>query len=162
MERLEPQGEFRDERENDRWNERGEHGQWVRVHRIPRVAMLSPFRIPRGPGRKTCLQSVRQTIGINEKGLQFDVTDDWTAKAPAHRALPARWTGIMTFRAIAHDDVLYGGDQWRQRERADYPVQPKAAGDSYARHIFLIGATRRYVIHFLSVASRLLDTATCA
>ena len=56
--------------------------------------MFTPFRVPRGPGRKTRLQSVRQTIGIDEKGHQFDVTDDWTVKAHAHGARPARLTGI--------------------------------------------------------------------
>ena len=69
-------------------------GNGLEVHRTPRVAMFTPFRVRRGPGRKTRLQSVRQTIRVDEKGHQFDVVDDWTDKAHAHRALPARWTGI--------------------------------------------------------------------
>ena len=79
---------------------------------------------------KMRLRSIRQTIGIDETGLQFDVSDDCSAKPYAHRALPARWTGITIFRTAVQDDPLYGGDQRRQRERAGGDlVQPKAAGD---------------------------------
>ena len=53
LERPEPWGEFWDVGEADRWGERGEQGQWVRVHHISRVAKFTPFRFLRGPGRKT-------------------------------------------------------------------------------------------------------------
>ena len=92
------------------------------MHCAPRAAMFSSFPFLCGPGRKTRLHSIQQTIGIDETGLQFNVSDDWTVKPYAHRALSARWTGITIFRIAAHDDPLYRGDQPRQRERAEGEV----------------------------------------
>ena len=130
VQRLEPQGEFREEAASDRWEERGEQGRWVRYHRTPRVAMFTPFRVPNGPGRKTRLNTVRETIGIDEVGCRFKLTDDWTRKADAHRVLPARWTGITVFRTSEHDDKDFGEDQRRQRERARGQVRAAATAST--------------------------------
>ena len=120
MERLEPQGEFREGEEPDRWEERGEQGRWVRLHRSPRITMFTPHKIPNGPGRKTRLSVIRQTIGIDEGGRHFDVSDDWTQRVDAHRALSTRWTGITIFTTQPHDDLQFGGDQRRQRARVSW------------------------------------------
>ena len=77
--------------------------------------MFTPHKIPNGPGRKTRLSVIRQTIGIDESGRQLDVSDDWTQRGDAHRALPVRWTGITIFKTQPHDDLQFGGDQRQQR-----------------------------------------------
>ena len=46
------------------------------------VAMFAAFRVPRGPGGKTQLYSVRQIKGIDETGLQFNISD--TRKLKPH------------------------------------------------------------------------------
>ena len=120
MERLEPQGEFRDRGGPDRWEERGDRGRWVRLHRTPRLSLFTPYKVPNGPGRKTRLSTSRRTIGVDEHGQSFDVVDDWTSRDVAHRALPARWTGMTIFDVDRHDDIEFGGDQRRQRARVSW------------------------------------------
>ena len=120
MERLEPQGEFRDRGGPDRWEERGDRGRWVRLHRTPRLSLFTPYKVPNGPGRKTRLSISRHTIGVDEHGKSFDVIDDWTSRDVAHRVLPTRWTGMTIFDVDRHDDIQFGGDQRRQRARVSW------------------------------------------
>ena len=98
-----------------RGEERGEDGQWVRLHRTPRASLFTPFRVPRGPGRKSRRALIRHTVRVDETGMKFDITDDWTHPGVAHCVLPQRWTGITIFRTSAFDDQGFGGDQRRQR-----------------------------------------------
>ena len=37
---------------DDYWSERGEHGRWVRVHVVPRLALFNPWQAPRGRGER--------------------------------------------------------------------------------------------------------------
>ena len=112
--RLDPQGEFREGGVGDKWEERGEQGIWIRVHRTPRVGLFNPCRVPRGPGRRTRLSSIRETIGIDETGRKFSMSDDWLDEQ-APRALPKRWTGMTVFHVEEFDDLKFGKDQRRQR-----------------------------------------------
>jgi hypothetical protein len=57
-------------------------------------------------------------VGVDETGMKFDIMDDWTQPGVAHRVLPQRWTGSTIFRISAFDDQDFGGDQRRQRDRA--------------------------------------------
>lgn len=118
MDRVEPQGQFVKTSLGDKWDERGEKGQWVRRHSTPRSALFTPFRVPHGPGRKTRLAARRETIGISESGEPFHIIDDWTRKSLAHRLMPGKWTGMTVFKVMAFDDAEFGGDQRRQREQA--------------------------------------------
>ena len=122
--RAESQGEFLEGGVGDRWEERGEDGQWVRLHRTPRTSLFTPFRVPWGPGRKSRLASIRHTVGVDETGMKFDIMDDWTQPGVAHRVLPQRWTGSTIFRISAFDDQDFGGDQRRQRDRAQSRTSP--------------------------------------
>ena len=103
----------------DKWSERGEKEQWVRVHRVPREELFTPYRVPRGPGKKTRLKSTRRTIGVDEFGKEFDFIDDWTEENRAHKMMSSRWTGITLFATVAYDDKVFGGDQRRQRQRSE-------------------------------------------
>ena len=121
---ADPQGDFSEGGVGDRWEQRGEDGQWVRLHRSPRTALVTPFRVPRVPGRKSRLASIRHTAGVDETGMKFDIMDDWTQPGVAHRVLPQRWTRITIFRTSAFDDQGFGGDQRRQQDRAQSRISP--------------------------------------
>jgi hypothetical protein len=112
--RLNPQGKFQEGGVGDRWEERGEQGMWIRVHRTPRVGLFNPCKVPRGPGRGTRISSLRETIGIDESGCKFSMSDNWL-KEGTPRTLPRRWTGITMFRVEEFDDLKFGKDQRRQR-----------------------------------------------
>ena len=103
---------------SDDWGERGEDSKWCRLHRTPRRAMFTPFKIPRGPGRKTRLKSVRITEGINELGQSFRIVDDWMDPTQAHKLLDKMWVGKTFFDVNRDEDVSMGGDYRRQRDRA--------------------------------------------
>ena len=130
--RLDPQKGFQEGGVGDRWEVRGENCYWIRVHKTPRAAAFTPHKIPHGPGRKSRLSVVRETIGIDETGKTFALTDDWTAQSKP-RATPHRWTGITIFRSESFDDLNFGGDQRRQRDRVGEPEsQPPRARVSWA------------------------------
>ena len=112
--------------ESDKWGERGEQGQWTRVHRVQRKELFTPFKVPRGPGKKTRLHHLRRTVGVDHSGRRFDITEDWTDKSRSHKLLSSPWTGVTIFRAIAHDDLAFGGDQGRQRERLGLAPGPSS------------------------------------
>ena len=82
----------------DRWGQRGESGVWMRLHATPRQSMFTPFKIPRGPGRSTKLSRTRITEGVDERGVQFKIVDDWTKPSESHRLMPSVWTGRTSFR----------------------------------------------------------------
>ena len=86
------------------------------MHRTPRAALFHPHRVPHGPGRKSRLATIRETVGIDEAGQKFVISDDWmSTKEPL--VMDRRWTGMTTFRTVAFDDGRFGGDQRRQREK---------------------------------------------
>ena len=114
--RAKPQEEFQDGGNGDRWTERGEQGRWTRLHRTPRAHLFNPRRVPHGPGRKSRLSTIRETVGIDEGGQKFTISDDWTS-AENPLVMDRRWTGMTTFKTINFDDCRFGGDQRRQRER---------------------------------------------
>ena len=120
IERLQPQGEFLEGGTCDRWEERGEQGRWVRLHRTPRSSLFNPRKVGNGPGRKTRLNSVRETIGIDETGRKFAFKDDWLVSRNSP-ALSKRWTGMTVFNTVDFDDHSHGGDQRRQRDRVGEP-----------------------------------------
>ena len=116
IDRLQPQGEFREGGVGDRWEEQGEQGRWIRLHRTPRATLFNPRRVPHGPGRKSRLSCIRETIGIDESGNKFSISDDWTdSRNPPTTS--RRWTGVTVFRTVDADDLQFGGDQRRQRDR---------------------------------------------
>ena len=57
----------------DYWSERGERGRWVRVHATPRTTDFLPWKVARGPGRKTRLMPVRLTQGVDDNGCSFKI-----------------------------------------------------------------------------------------
>ena len=81
----------------DCWEKRGEDGTWIRRHTNPRLALFTPFRVPRGPPKSAHLGMVRRTVGRFVNGDQFDVEDDWTSGSQAHRFLRDGWTGRTIF-----------------------------------------------------------------
>ena len=119
-------------RVGDRWAERGEKGMWVRVHKTPRASLFSPKSIPNGPGEKKRLAATRETIGINELGERFTVSDDWTQAAP-RSSLSRMWTVVTLFKTMPVGDLKFGGDQRRQRDRLGLPqCSPVKARVSWA------------------------------
>ena len=97
----------------DYWSERGERGRWVRIHTTPRTVDFLPWKVARGPGRKTRLSSVRSTRGVDVNGHTFEIKDDWTNAQSRNRP---RWTGRTIFLVDrAHTDE-WGTDQRRQRD----------------------------------------------
>ena len=126
VEALQPQGEFLEDGGCDKWSERGDQGRWVRWHRTPRCSLFNPRRVSHGPGRKTRLSSVRETIGIDETGRRFVVKDDWLSSRNSP-VLPQRWTGMTVFTTVDFDDAEHGGDQRRQRDRVGQPSSSSAA-----------------------------------
>ena len=102
----------------DKWSNRGELQQWSREHSTARRALFTPFKVARGPGRKTKLMKVRVTEGIDEHGVHFKIEDDWTKPENSHRLLSASWVGRTTFGVDAEEGVDLGGDCRRQRSRA--------------------------------------------
>ena len=83
--------------DGDTWTSRGEGGNWIRNHATPRLAMFTPFRVPRGPAKNQRLAMRRRTIGTFLSGGDFDVIDDWTTGSQAHRFLRDAWTGRTEF-----------------------------------------------------------------
>ena len=77
--------------------------------------MFTPFKIPRGPGRKTKLKVTRTTEGIDDLGQKFVVKDNWTDQAHAHALRERPWVGRTSFVVDPEEDVNYGGDYRRQR-----------------------------------------------
>ena len=123
--KLGPQREFREGGIGDRWDERGEARRWVRLHKTPRTALFAPRGIPHGPGKKSRLWHIRETIGIDEAGQKFTVLDDWTeSRTPPVRS--RRWTGITIFHTEGFDDERFGGDQRRQRDRVGIAASPSS------------------------------------
>lgn len=120
VQRLQPQGEFLEGGACDRWEEKGEQGRWVRLHRTPRSALFDPKKVTGGPGRRTRLISTRETIGIDESGHRFSVVDDWLEK-PHTPIMRKRWTGMTVFKVANNEESDCGRDQRRQRERAGAP-----------------------------------------
>ena len=133
---VRPQDEFREGGSGDRWIERGEQGRWTRVHRAPRAALFHPHRVPHGPGRKSRLATIRETVGIDEAGKKFAISDDWmSVKGPL--VMNRRWTGMTTFRTVAFDDQHFGGDQRRQRERLEHEQMSRKVLGAFGAGSFL-------------------------
>ena len=108
---------------NDDWIERGENEKWCRWHRNPRRALFTPFKVARGPGRRTKLEATRVTEGINELGQRFRIEDDWRDPIQSHRILDTPWVGKTHFRVDPVEDQELGGDCRRQRDRAQLSSQ---------------------------------------
>ena len=83
--------------DGDTWSSRGQNGNWIRSHATPRLAMFTPFRVPRGPAKNQRLAMRRRTVGTFLSGGDFDVTDDWTSGSQARRFLRDAWTGRTEF-----------------------------------------------------------------
>ena len=86
--------------------------------------MFTPMRVPRGSGTKSRLAPIRHTVGVDETGMIFDISDNWTQPEVAHRALPQRWTGVTVFRTSGFDVTGFGGDQRRQSDQAEARCSP--------------------------------------
>ena len=86
------------ERGVDSWIESGCSGRWRRIHRTPRRALFTPFRVAGGPAPETEMNKRRVTKGrfIGSKE-EFEITDDFTKQSSAHRLLRASWIGETTF-----------------------------------------------------------------
>ena len=107
-----------DKCKNDDWIERAENEKWCRWHRNPRRALFTPFKVARGPGRRTKLEPTRITEGVDELGQRFRIEDDWRDPAQSHRVLDLQWVGKTYFKVDPIEDIDLGGDYRRQRDRA--------------------------------------------
>ena len=104
----------------DHWSERGERGRWVRVHSVPRTMDFLPHEAAKGPGSKTRLLSVRSTSGVDARGRQFKVEDDWTHSIPRHCVGKGlKWTGRTIFIVDKTHTNKFGTDQRRQRDEVN-------------------------------------------
>ena len=83
----------------DAWRNRGDEGVWCRIHRTPRRAMFTPYRVARGPSMKSTLMSTRTTTGVTASGQKFTISDNFKNPKNAHMLLFEEWTGTTTFRA---------------------------------------------------------------
>ena len=83
--------------DGDSWESRGADGKWIRRHSAPRLALFTPFRVPKGPPKGQRLAMRRRTVGQFVGGGTFDVIDDWTSGSQAHRFLRDAWTGHTEF-----------------------------------------------------------------
>ena len=88
------------ERHVDSWGREGKEGRWTRIHRSARRALFTPFKVAGGPNLKTStLKRIRITRGkFFASGKTFEVIDDWTIRANAHRVLEGSWIGTTDFR----------------------------------------------------------------
>ena len=80
-----------DQRGGDRWGSRGSEGTWHRIHKTPRRALFTPFRVSKGPSQGQALNSIRFTRGITESGTSFEFLDDWTKESHSHRLMEDKW-----------------------------------------------------------------------
>ena len=118
-----------DKGKSDKWGDRGNGKQWSRIHFNPRKALFTPYKVARGPGRKTKLKTRRITEGTTELGQKFRIVDDWTNPERSHRLMTVAWIGKTTFEVDANEDIHLGGDCRRQRERVQEGVNSaKTAG----------------------------------
>jgi len=104
--------------QSDRWEHKGEEDKWSRRHTTARRALFTPYKVAKGPGRKTKLLTMRITEGVYENGQKFKLIDDWTKPSESHRLLEADWIGRTIFKVDLKEDVSLGGDYRRQRRRA--------------------------------------------
>ena len=83
----------------DSWQERGEKGILVRVHRTPRRALFTPFKVARGLGPEVDFADVRWTIGVDDARQEVEVKNAWRSQTgvPSCDAEVADW----------HDYVCY-------------------------------------------------------
>ena len=86
---------------------------------MPRRAMFTPYKIPRGPGRRTKLKKIRVTEGVTEGGQEFRFEDDWAKPENSNKILSMNWIGSISFEVEAEEDISLGGDCRRQRIRVD-------------------------------------------
>jgi hypothetical protein len=83
-------------------------GLWmVREHRRARKELFTPLRVAGSPPAKT-LTPTRVTRGRFVGGETFCVTDTWTSRACAHRALSRPWIG-STFFLLRSPDITESG-----------------------------------------------------
>ena len=85
----------------DSWGSSGANGIWTRMHRSPRRALLTPYKVAGGPDRETRMKRYRVTIGTYTlSGEGFKVIDDWLKPGNAHRLPKSGWTGATSFQEI--------------------------------------------------------------
>ena len=69
----------------------------VRLHSKPRLELFTPMRVCGSPPR-LALTAMRRTVGrYIDNAEQFEVIDEWTKPATAHRNMRRHWTGETTF-----------------------------------------------------------------
>jgi hypothetical protein len=93
----------------------------VRQHVKPRKALFTPLRVAGAPPARS-LASMRLTKGtFLSSGQAFQVVDNWTARAEAHRELREPWIGSTSF-FIKHshgtEDQFDG--QWHHQPEKGY------------------------------------------
>ena len=85
----------------DSWGSTGENGNWTRIHRTPRRALFTPYKVAGGPDREIRMKRYRITVGVytltNQK---FRIIDDWLKPNNIHRLLKGCWTGTTDFNEI--------------------------------------------------------------
>ena len=86
-----------DQRGGDRWGSRGNEGTWHRIHKTPRRALFTPYKVSKGPADDKLLNSIRFTRGITESGTAFEFHDDWTKESNSHRLMEEKWIGCTVF-----------------------------------------------------------------
>ena len=118
---------------SDSWGNRGEGQRWCRIHRTPRRALFTPYKVARGPGRKTKLRVTRITEGINQLGQKFSIKDDWTNPERSHRRMAMSWIGKTTFEVDPEEDITLGGDYRRHFDQEH--MSPLRLDDTNATQI---------------------------
>ena len=91
-----------------------------RVRVKPRSELFFPWHAARGPGRKTRLDHVRRTEGVQGVGEQsesFELIDNWNAPSQSVGEKKG-WIGSTTFFVDKVSTPEWGTDQRRQRTEA--------------------------------------------
>jgi len=123
--------------------------QMTRQHVKPRGTLFTPLRVAGAPPAKA-LTSMRLTRGtFIESGQPFQVIDNWTARAEAHKELREPWIGSTSF-FIKHShgtEDQFEGQRHHQPEKGyvniclvdnDYSFidNPRDNADSWHVHSF--------------------------
>ena len=80
----------------DKWMCRGQGGLWKRLHNTWRLALFTPFKVPRGPTQGSRLLRYRRTDGVYHDGEAFTWIDDWSDNN-GHALLSRAWRGTTSF-----------------------------------------------------------------
>ena len=73
------------------------------MHNEYRLSLFTPYRVLRGPPKNAKLELTRKTCGTFKSGETFEVEDEWSGSASAHRFLKDAWVGSTEFHVRESD-----------------------------------------------------------